>query len=110
MTFSHLSVHDFMTQLKQALLDDASQLFRNKSDILKVENLLNHTPESFLRERPVIIVYYKAKPLGLYEKFCNFGGLGLTKVESYSLAKIIELEYKVDSYQLQTQFIFCIHS
>lgn len=95
MTFSHLSVHDFMSQLRMAMRDDASQLFRNKSEILKVENLLNHCPLTFLRERPEIIVYYKAKPLGLYDKFCNYGGLTLTKIESYSLAKVIEIEYKV---------------
>ena len=84
-----------MNQLKVALHEDASKLFRNKSNILKIENLLSHSPDTFLKERPAIVIYYKAKPLGLYEKFCNFGGMGLTKVESYILAKIIELEYKV---------------
>jgi hypothetical protein len=95
MTFSHLSVHDFMTQLSKAMRDDCKQLFRRKSDILDLGDLLNHSPLAFLRERPVIVIYYKAKPLDLYDRFCNYGGIGLSKVESYMLAKIVEMEYKV---------------
>ena len=95
MTFSHLSVHDFMTRLSKALRDDCIKLNSQKSDILSLDGLLAHSPLNFLRERPLIVIYYKAKPLGLYDKFCNYGGIGLSKCESYTLAKIIELEYKV---------------
>ena len=84
-----------MTRLSKALRDDCTQLFSQKSDILTLESLLAHSPLAFLRERPQIVIYYKAKPLGLYDKFCNYGGIGLSKCESYTLAKIIELEYKV---------------
>ena len=95
MTFSHLSVHDFMTRLSKALTEHCNLLLSQKSANLKFESLLKHSPLSFLNERPEIIIYYKAKPLGLYDKFCNYGGIGLSKNESYSLAKIIEMEYKV---------------
>ena len=95
MTYSHLNVHEFMTRLSKAIRDDCTKLVSRKCDILTLDNLLNHSPLAFLNERPAIVVYYKAKPLGLYDKFCNYGGIGLSKCESYTLAKIIELEYKV---------------
>ena len=84
-----------MTRLSKALRDDCTQLFSQKTEILTLDSLLAHSPTAFLKERPQIVIYYKAKPLGLYDKFCNYGGIGLSKCESYTLAKIIELEYKV---------------
>ena len=75
MTYSHLSVHEFMTRLSKAIWDDCTKLFSRKCDILTLDNLLDHSPISFLNERPSIVVYHKAKPLGLYDKFCNYGGI-----------------------------------
>lgn len=94
-SFSKLSVQEFHLRLTKAIKDDAHNLYKQKAEITKVENLIEHSPLKFLRERPDIVIYSKLKPLGLYEAFCEYAGQSLTKVQSYTLSKVIELEYKL---------------
>ena len=93
--YSHLTVLEYQVRLRKATLDDAYQIYRNKSEIIKVTNLLNHTPDIFLSERPDIVVYNKLKHLALYDHFSGYAGQRLTKTQSYTVAKLIELEYKL---------------
>ena len=90
-----LTVLEYQLRLRKATLDDAYSIYRNKSDILKVTNLLNHTPEKFLSDRPDIVMYNKLKHLSLYDQFSGYAGQSLTKAQSYTIAKLIELEYKL---------------
>ena len=93
--YSHLGVLEYQVRLRKATVDDAYSLYRDKAHFLKLTNLLNHTPEIFLKNRPDIVVYNKVKHLSLYDKFCGYAGQSLTKTESYTIAKLIELEYKL---------------
>ena len=93
--FSHLTVHQFNERLSLEMNSDATMLLHKKSEIVKVENLIKHTPRKFLEERPNVVIYSVLKPLGLYEHFCETGGRKLSDIQCYILAKIIELQYKL---------------
>jgi ribosomal protein S26 len=93
--FSHLTVYQFNEELKSEMGKDASALFHKKSDLVKVENLIQHTPRKFLKRRPIIAIYSVLKPLGLFEHFCETGGKKLSDNQCYIIAKILELKYKL---------------
>ena len=93
--YSHLSVQEFQLRLHKATFEDASALFKRKVSIIQIENLIKHSPDHFLKERPDIVVYNKLKHLDLYEKFCGYAGQSLTKIQSYTVSKSIEMEYKL---------------
>ena len=93
--FSHLSVHQFNEQLNCEITKDASALFRQKSDLVKLESLIHHTPRKFIKRRPIIVIYSVLKPLELFEHFCEVGGKKLSDNQCYIVAKIIELKYKL---------------
>ena len=58
-SFSELSVQEFHLRLAKAVKDDAQNLYKQKSEIIKVENLIEHSPLQFLRGRPEIVIYSK---------------------------------------------------
>jgi len=93
--FSHLSVQTYHDQLTQAMEQDSLSLLHNKQDLVDIDTLVQHTPIQFLKERPLIVVYSIAKPLGLFEHFMEYGDKSLTKPQSYSICKIIEIKYKM---------------
>ena len=93
--FSHLSVQAFQEQLTQAMREDGRLLLHNKRQLIDTNNLVQHTPLQFLKERPVIVVYSVAKSLGLFENFMGDDGKELTESQAYALAKIIEIKYKI---------------
>ena len=70
--YSHLSVQEYQWRLRKATFDDASNLYKRKDILTKIQNLIQHNPSEFLKERPDIVVYNKLKHLDLYDKFCGF--------------------------------------
>ena len=93
--FSHLSVQSYNELLSTAMQDDALSLLHNKTSLIDIENLITHSPRKFLRQRPLIVVYSFTKPLGLFENFTGVGGKDLSLTQCYSLAKVIELQYRL---------------
>ena len=63
--YSHLTVQQFNDQLAHEMRNDAASLLHLKSDLVKVESLIEHTPVTFLKARPLIVVYSILKPMGL---------------------------------------------
>ena len=94
--YSHLTVSAFNEQLSKEISSDVAYLLQNKYDILKIENLIRHTPYNFVNQRPLILVYSILKPLGLFDNFCEIGEK-LTTNQYYMLAKLIEIRYKMIS-------------
>ena len=93
--YSHLSVQEYQWRLRKATFDDASNLYKRKDILTKIQNLIQHNPSEFLKERPDIVVYNKLKHLDLYDKFCGFAAQSLTCIQAYSVSKCIEMEYKL---------------
>ena len=48
-----------------------------------------------MSEHQDIVMYNKLKHLSLYDQFSGYAGQSLTKAQSYTIAKLIELEYKL---------------
>ena len=93
--FSHLTVQAYHDQLSQAMQQDSLSLLHDKQGLVDTDTLVQHTPIQFLKDRPLIVVYSIAKPLGLFEHFMEYGDKTLTKTQSYSICKIIEIKYKM---------------
>ena len=93
--YSNLTVGEFNNTLEHEMKADAKKLFKAQSEITKVENLIANTPEKFLKDRPVILVYSILKPMGLFEHFCEISGKKLTKIQMHSVCKMIEIRYKI---------------
>ena len=93
--YSKLTVGEFNRQLEFEMKADAKKLYENQSEITKIENLISHEPETFLKCRPLILIYSILKPLSLFEDFCELSGKKLTKIQAYSISKMIEIRYKI---------------
>ena len=93
--YSNLTVGEFNSRLEVEMKEDVKNLFQNQQETTKIENLISHEPHIFLKERPLILVYSILKPMGLFENFCELSGKKLTKIQSYSICKMIEIRYKI---------------
>ena len=93
--YSNLTVGEFNNTLELEMRADSKTLFKTQSEITKIKNLVANTPEKFLKNRPRILVYSILKPLGLFEHFCEISGKKLTKIQMYSVCKMIEIRYKI---------------
>ena len=93
--YSHLTVQAYNDQLSIAMKKDALQLLHRKQQLVLTNSLVQHTPMQFLLDRPLIVVYNIAKPLGLFENFMGDGGKSLTKSQAYAMCKVIEIKYKM---------------
>ena len=93
--YSHLTVQAYHDQLSSAMRKDALQLLHNKQQLVDTNSLVQHTPMQFLQDRPLIVIYSIAKPLGLFENFMRDGGKSLSKSQAYAMCKVIEIKYKM---------------
>ena len=61
--YSNLTVAEFNSTLESEIKFDVKELYKN--EITKIENIIFHSPENFLKERPRILLYSISKPLGI---------------------------------------------
>ena len=67
--YSNLTVGEFNDRLEVEMKADVKQLFKTQSDTAKIDNLISHTPETFLYDRPRILLYSILKPLGICQNY-----------------------------------------
>ena len=100
--YSNLTVAEFNDRLEVEMKADVKQLFKTQSDTAKIDNLISHTPETFLYDRPRILLYSILKPLGICQNYIRSDIFNWHVREPFGT----ELQWLLIS---QIVFPFCVH-